>query len=315
MWRQRDIRGRSQRTSVKERIRERVQTSVMLGRIWTFIAWPYSCGCSSSTRRRRRGRAATQAWRWWDTGWRARSHTTAPAILMTSRWAPPTTTRTSSTPAVWARSPPCSTVSSWVTRHNDYLLNRKADNDGTLPDYDAKVNIPYPDVPTSVLDLETIDDQIIELRKYFEAFHKQDSSIRDYAPYFKPHLCYMEGAWTKSDPDEIQEAFFSERHFFEAFSWDDLMQKKRYESYSGTKLNLENFAFMPSTLWEVEDDGTLVFGQWNYRILCHQLEEWPATEQAAGRGRPEDEDVIKGDVRGGTAAPQCPLPDQPERPG
>ena len=159
----------------------------------------------------------------------------------------------------------------WVTRHNDYLLNRKTDNNGTLPDYDATVNIPYPDVPTSVLDLDTIEDQTIELRKYFEAFHKQDSSIRDYAPYFKPNLCYMEGAWTKSDPDEIQEAFFSERHFFDAFSWDDLMQKKRYESYSGTKLNLENFAFMPSTLWEVEDDGTLVFGQWNYRILCHPL--------------------------------------------
>ena len=159
------------------------------------------------------------------------------------------------------------------TRHNDYLLVRKADNDGELPDYDATVDIPYPDVPPTVLEETDLNDQIYEMRKYFEAFNKQDSTIRNYKPYFKAHLCYMEGTWTDSDPDEIQEAFFSERHFYDAFSWKDLFQKKRYEAYSGTKLNLENWGFLPTTLWDVQEDGTLVFGQWNYKILCHQLDD------------------------------------------
>ena len=156
------------------------------------------------------------------------------------------------------------------TRHNDYLMARRADEGCG---YDDTVPIPFPDVPPSVLQKATTEEQIEEMKKYFEAFAKQDDSIRNYKPYFKPHLCYMQGAWTVSDPDTIQEAYTSYRHHYDAKSWEALYQGTRFDSYTGTKLNEENFAFMPSTLWEVKDDGELVFGQWNYKILCHQLED------------------------------------------
>ena len=35
---------------------------------------------------------------------------------------------------------------------------------------------------------------------------------------------------------------------------------------------LENFAYLPTTIMNVTDDGVPVFGQWNYRILCHPIQ-------------------------------------------
>ena len=71
--------------------------------------------------------------------------------------------------------------------------------------------------------------QITEVREWFKAFVNEDSSERNYTEHFKPVLCYLEGAWTISPQDTIDESFESDRHFIDASSWLDLQQKVNFE--------------------------------------------------------------------------------------
>ncbi|XP_052268772.1 uncharacterized protein LOC127870155 [Dreissena polymorpha] len=151
------------------------------------------------------------------------------------------------------------------TRHNDYRLAMPA-FDKT---YNGQVDIPFPDVPPEVLSKATIEEQIAEMKLWFKAFKDQNSTVRDYRKFFKPVLCYMEGAWT-TNTDVIEEPFFSDRHFIDASSWFDLQEKVRFTSYTGGKDKLENFAYLPTTIMNVVN-GTAVYAQWNYKILCHPL--------------------------------------------
>ncbi|XP_035825463.1 uncharacterized protein LOC118477622 [Aplysia californica] len=114
-------------------------------------------------------------------------------------------------------------------------------------------------------------EQVLEMREWFRAFKEQDHSVRDYRKYFKPNLCYLEAGWTLSSRDTLQEPFASDRHHLEASSWFDLSEKIRYTSYTGHMNALENFAYLPTTLYNVTEDGTPQIAQWNYRMLCHPL--------------------------------------------
>ena len=42
--------------------------------------------------------------------------------------------------------------------------------------------------------------------------------------------------------------------------------KVRFASYSGGKSNLENFAYLPTTIMNV-NNGTPEYAQWNYRLV------------------------------------------------
>ena len=108
------------------------------------------------------------------------------------------------------------------------------------------------------------------MREWFKAWRNQDHSVRDYRKYFKPVLCYQEGAWTTATKD-IDESFESDRHFLDTKTWFDLQEKVRFTSYTGRKDNLENFSFLPTTIMDISNDTIAVFSQWNYRILCHPL--------------------------------------------
>ncbi|KAL4240644.1 hypothetical protein ACF0H5_001435 [Mactra antiquata] len=154
------------------------------------------------------------------------------------------------------------------TRHNDYRLRMPVTDDKT---YNKVKDIPYPDVPPQVLNKATVPEQVAEMREWFKAFKNQDHSVRDYRKYFKPVLCYMEGGWT-TNTKTLEEPFFSDRHFIDASSWFDLQDKVRYTSYSGGKSNLENFAYLPTTIMNVVN-GTPEYAQWNYRIVCHPLND------------------------------------------
>ena len=153
------------------------------------------------------------------------------------------------------------------TRHNDYKLRMPSLHDKS---YHKMEDVPFPDVPPSVLSKHTVDEQIKEMRKYFEAFHKQSTHIRNYKPYFKPALCYLEGAWTL-DTKTLSEPFHSDRHFIDASSWFDLQEKVRYTAYTGGKSNFENYSFLPTTIINVTEHGQPIYAQWNYRILCHPV--------------------------------------------
>ena len=170
----------------------------------------------------------------------------------------------------------------FTTRHNDYSLLQP---DDTLPVYDYHSSFPprskemtFPDVPQSVLDKSSVDEQVLEMREYFRAFHEQDSSIRDYDKYFKANLCYLEGTWTEAQED-IAEPFASERHHIDADTWEDLHAKNNFLFNNGQKSSLENLPFLPSAFRSMRDadtsDDTFEpdIGQWFYRINCVPIEE------------------------------------------
>ncbi|KAI0216103.1 hypothetical protein LSAT2_031841 [Lamellibrachia satsuma] len=152
------------------------------------------------------------------------------------------------------------------TRHNDYGLRMPSTS---TTNYHEVEDIPYPDVPPEVLQHNDIDDQITEMREWFKAWKKQDHSVRDYRKYFKPNLCYLEGAWTFADL--LEESFESDRHFLDAISWFELQEKVRYTSYTGGKSTLENFSYLPTTIMNMINGTLPQIAQWNYRILCHPL--------------------------------------------
>ncbi|KAJ8317227.1 hypothetical protein KUTeg_005131 [Tegillarca granosa] len=152
------------------------------------------------------------------------------------------------------------------TRHNDYKLYMPS---LTKPDYHKTEPIPFPPVPPSVSAKHSIADQIQEMREYFKAFKDQNRHHRNYVPYFKPLLCYLEGAWT-TDTKSLTEPFHSDRHFLDAASWFDLQTKVRYTSSTGGKSNSENYSYLPTKITAIKN-GTVEYAQWNYRIVCHPI--------------------------------------------
>ena len=69
------------------------------------------------------------------------------------------------------------------------------------------------------------------MREWFKAWRDSDHSIRDYRKYFKPVLCYLEGAWTTKQGDSIDEPFESDRHSIDADTWFDLQEKVSKRRY------------------------------------------------------------------------------------
>ena len=111
------------------------------------------------------------------------------------------------------------------TRHNDYRLFMPH---RTSRGYHAYEPIPFPDVPPAVTAKRNVSEQIVEMREWFKAWRDQDYSKRDYRKYFKPVLCYLEGAWINGDTKgDIEEPFPSDRHFVDAKNWFDLQEKIR----------------------------------------------------------------------------------------
>lgn len=153
------------------------------------------------------------------------------------------------------------------TRHNDYKLRMPST---TKKDYHAMEDIPFPKVPPSVLNKKTVHEQVVEMQQYFKAFHEQNPKLRNYEPYFKPVLCYLEGGWT-TDTKKLDEPFQSDRHFIDASSWFDLQQKIQYMSSTGGKNQFENLSYLPTTIVNVTEDGEPIYAQWNYRILCNPI--------------------------------------------
>ena len=155
------------------------------------------------------------------------------------------------------------------TRHNDYELympvNVKKPKNCVKP-------IEFPPVPPSVLKKRTVEQQTMEMLKYFRAWKTQNVKLRDYRPYFKPVLCYLEGYWT-TETEHLVEPSNSSRHSLDATTWDHMHSRIQYTAYTGTKSILENFSFCPTKIVKLVDNPKPVFAQWTYRILCHPLKK------------------------------------------
>lgn len=159
----------------------------------------------------------------------------------------------------------------FVTRHNDYPLRTPVSGA-----YHKVEDIEFPDVPPEVLNKSTVEEQIIEMREWYRAFHLQDSSIRPYQEYFPAVLCALEGAWVE-DETYIDEANFfeSDRHELEAETWDELHAKNEFLFMSGKKNGAENLAYLPSAIRGVKGDDWAkpVMSNFEYRIVCTKIDE------------------------------------------
>ena len=156
----------------------------------------------------------------------------------------------------------------FTTRHNDYRLFMPHTNSSQ---YHKTEPLPFPDVPEEVLKKSSIQEEIEEMREWFKAWRDQDYTVRDYRKYFKPILCYLEGAWTKTTK-KVDEPFSSDRHFIDANTWMELHDKIMFTSYSGSKSIRENLSYLPTKIIEIINGTIPLFAQWNYRILCHPLQ-------------------------------------------
>ena len=152
------------------------------------------------------------------------------------------------------------------TRHNDYSLRMPSRSSSA---WHATEPLPRPPVPPSVAAAPNVSAQIAEMREYFRAWAEQDESIRPYKEYFRPALCYLEGAWLVDDA--FNEPFSSDRHAVEASSWAELYDKARLHMATGWKNAGENIPWLPSRVWSLRDGVQPQMARWSYRILCAPL--------------------------------------------
>ncbi len=125
--------------------------------------------------------------------------------------------------------------------------------------------------PPQVSAKGSVQEQIAEMREWFRAWANQNYTERDYRSYFKPVLCYLEGYWSISDEETIDEPFDSDRHFLSASSWLELAQLIMFKFGSGHKDPAENEAMLPTMIRGLADGIHPELAQWNYQILCHPL--------------------------------------------
>ena len=155
------------------------------------------------------------------------------------------------------------------TRHNDYRLKQPSLNSEHMK---RTSDVELPAVPPSVLAHgSNVTAQILEMKEYFRAWATQDESIRDYKPYFRPVLSYLEGWW--GTDGSFEEPFDSDRHRVAADSWGELYDRVRILEQHGWKDSGENVPWLPSKLWGLKDGVAPQLARWNYRILAVPLKD------------------------------------------
>ena len=142
------------------------------------------------------------------------------------------------------------------TRHNDFSLIQPSTESS---DWHAKQYIESPGVPPSVTSAGSVEGQVAEMKEYFRAFATQNVSHRDYRPFFRPTLAYMEGVW-RNVRDTVTDPFFSDRHSIEAETWEQVHETIRFLSNSGVKNAGENMWFLPQAVRDM-DGHRPEFGQ------------------------------------------------------
>lgn len=68
--------------------------------------------------------------------------------------------------------------------------------------YDNTKPVTIPDVPPEIQQMTSVDQQIVEMRKWFQDFQNSDTTERNVNAHFKPFLSYIEGAFTNDVQDD-----------------------------------------------------------------------------------------------------------------
>ncbi|GFO42567.1 hypothetical protein PoB_006907200 [Plakobranchus ocellatus] len=150
-----------------------------------------------------------------------------------------------------------------------YALTKPSSNKDNL---DEVVDIDLPDVPPAVTRKSNLQEQMEEMRLWFKAFKEQDYSLRDYRKYFKPNLCYLEGAWYLNH-QTINEPETSEKHFHDTDKWYSDMDLTRFQAYDGHRSQRENFDYMPTLLYNMSENKIPQFAHWKSRVLCQPISQ------------------------------------------
>ena len=164
-----------------------------------------------------------------------------------------------------------------MSRHNDFAATIPSDK----PDFHT-VRVPeWPPVPASVLAKPTIEEMNEELANYFIAFKAQNVTHRDYRPYFKSLLCYLEIYWGE-DTHIIEEPFFSDRHHLAERDPSRNTEIGKSLNDAGRKHQAENVAMLSQRIrgmtYHKGNASAIplpILSQFNYRILCHETKEQP----------------------------------------
>lgn len=149
------------------------------------------------------------------------------------------------------------------TRHNDYALRAPVAG-GT---YLQTAEIPLPPVPPSVLALPTVQEQVEEMRQYFLAFANADVELRDYEPYFRFSLSYLE-VWAEVLSDTIGDTFNSDRHQINVNNLYAAIAKHTMYSVSGHQDRPENTPHIPFIVRFTDNNGRPKWALIRYRICA-----------------------------------------------
>ena len=148
------------------------------------------------------------------------------------------------------------------TKHNDYKLVRPSTSN---KEYGVTEPIEFPEVPPEVKNAGSVAAEIEEMQEWFRAFKNQDKSHRDYTKYFKPILCYLEGAWIENINDTESKTMEND--------------KMRWMANNGRKSILENLANLPASIRNLKNDIYPMVSHWDYNIVCHPLKDDLTTQR------------------------------------
>lgn len=155
------------------------------------------------------------------------------------------------------------------TRHDDFLVQMRGSRKLGVG---KTVDVPLPPVPPEVSKLRSRGAQAKEMVEWFKAWRDQNPTHRDYRKYFKPLLCYLEGAWTKYQQNSsLKDPFLSLSHMMNSPTWSNLAKMARFTAYSGTRDPSGNLAYEPTHILLMPGTNNPLITQWTYGIFCHPI--------------------------------------------
>ena len=172
----------------------------------------------------------------------------------------------------------------WHMRHMDYRWYEAAPGS-----YAAMVEPGDPAVPPSVLALSDVAAATEEMRQYLLAYHRADTGLRNYKPYFDLHLSYIECWYETLTSEQVVDFGPSFRHHDDQIYLQDLINDAVSQMASGVTNRFENTSYVPRVIKSVQSDGTVVFSVLRYRIATKRmgtLADWPLHRMLALRDDP-----------------------------
>ena len=150
------------------------------------------------------------------------------------------------------------------SRHNDYKLKKPAP---VGSDFLSTVDIPPPDVPTSVTAAGSVQDQIKKMQELFRNYDKGE-----WPEGFSWNLSYVE-FWFEKYTSTVSDTFDSFRHQQYAPTVDAALREALKFNYGGYKDPTENLSFETPVVRAIDPEGNPILARLRYRIAAIELNQ------------------------------------------